>query len=371
MTDGTPSISSNSIPTGVDDITADWLNHVLGNDDSFGTITSIGIEHFGEGVGILGELARITITYADGHTGPATIVAKCQSPSPENQMLATVMGFYLREVNFYRHLADDVDLRVPHPYHADAGEGGVPFVLLIEDIVGARCPDQLTGLSIDEARAVIGALVPLHARYWDSPDLDDLDWLPPMNYELYKGGRDIGLALWTPYVERFGERVGPQMLAALEVGIDRYIDMLEHVVSFGASTFTHTDCRAENYLFGGSAGHDAITVIDFQLSTRHWGMWDVANLISGSLDPELRRRHEHEIVAWYVDQLNSAGVEYGLADALHQYRWCLLHIAVAGVIVSDIQGGNERGTQLLEQLFLRPVAAARDNAVWELLAELD
>ena len=33
--------------------------------------------------------------------------------------------------------------------------------------------------------------------------------------------------------------------------------MLHHVSAQPHLTFTHTDCRAENYLFGGSAGADA------------------------------------------------------------------------------------------------------------------
>lgn len=99
------------MPKQVDEITVDWLNEVL--DDEFGSIESIDITRFAEGVGILGELARLTLTYAPGETGPATLVAKCQSPSTENQHLSEMMGFYLREVNFYQHVANRVDIRVP------------------------------------------------------------------------------------------------------------------------------------------------------------------------------------------------------------------------------------------------------------------
>src|SRR5688572_22589485 len=94
-----------TIPAQIADITTSWLNQVLPSD--VGEVESFTATRFGEGVGILGELARLSLTYRDGpSSGPATIVAKCQSPAPENQFLGQVMGFYLREVNFYREVAD-------------------------------------------------------------------------------------------------------------------------------------------------------------------------------------------------------------------------------------------------------------------------
>lgn len=104
-----------------------------------------------------------------------------------------------------------------------------------------------------------------------------------------------------------------------------------------------------------------MTVIDFQLSTRHVGMWDVTNLIAGSMAPELRKEHEQAIIRGYVDQIVDAGIEYSFDEAMHQYRVCLLQQMAAQVITSDLQGGNERGAELLEQLHLRPVLAAIDN----------
>jgi hypothetical protein len=47
----------------------------------------------------------------------------------------------------------------------------------------------------------------------------------------------------------------------------------------------------------------------------------------------------------------------------------LLQSCTASVIVSDLQGGNDRGAELLEQLFLRPIITATDHRVGELLEE--
>lgn len=353
-------MANNTIPHSVDEIDAAWLNNVL--DDEFGTIESITIEHFAEGVGILGELARISLSYAAGQSGPATLVAKCPAASEENHFLAIAMGFYVREVNFYREVADRVDVRVPRSYHADTSETGVPFVLLIEDIEGATTPDQLNGISVDEADKIISAIVPLHVQFWGKlGELEALEWLPPMNNDLYKGGQPMGVALFPAFAEHFREQIPADVMERIGVSCERYAELLDYTTTVGAPTVTHTDCRAENYLFGGQEGSDTVTVIDFQLSTRHIGMWDVTNLIAGSMTTDLRRAHEHEIIGRYVDQITAHGIEYSMEQALREYRMCLLQQCPAQVITSDLAGGNDRGADLLEQLHLRPLFAAIDN----------
>ncbi len=358
----------NTIPAQVSDISTDWLNEVL--DGRTGTITGFTATRLGEGVGILGELARLDFSYADGHSGPATMIAKCQSEAPENRFLAQVMGFYLREVNFYREVAGSLDIRVPEAYHVDCAPDGVPFVLLIEDIAESVCPNQSAGISADDARRILAPVARLHARYWGSDELDEMEWLPPMNNALYQGGQAMALERFPAFAERFGERIGAEMLTTIERACNHYVDILHYVAGHGVNTFTHTDCRAENYLFGGSAGPDAVTMVDFQLCTRHFGPWDVANLIGGSMTPEVRRACETELVENYHRDLESLGVSgYSLEQCWREYRLSLLQMCTASVIVSDLQGGNERGAELLENLFMRPILAATDHNVGELLAE--
>jgi len=357
-----------NVPAQVAEITVEWMNEVL--DGRLGTVTDIKAERFAQGVGILGELARLHLTYETGHSGPATMIAKCQSPAPENQFLGRMMGFYEREVNFYREIATQLSIRVPHPYHADCDEGGLPFILLIEDISGARCPDQIAGITPAEASQIIDLVARLHAPFWDSPKLTEMAWLPPMNNPLYQAGQGMALERFPAFAERFSDRIGPEMLATIEQACHHYVDMLHHVSAQPHLTFTHTDCRAENYLFGGSAGADAVTMVDFQLCTKHFGPWDVANLIGGSMTPEVRRGCEAELIEQYHRTVTGLGVTgYTLEQCWHDYRMSLLQSCTASVIVSDLQGGNDRGAELLEQLFLRPIITATDHHVGDLLEE--
>ena len=256
---------------------------------------------------------------------------------------------------------------MPRPYHVAASDTGVPFVLVIEDIEGATTPNQLDGISVDEARRIIASVVPLHTQFWGTDEVMSLDWLPPMNNDMYKGGQPMATAAFPSFAEHFGDRIPADMLETIRVACDRYGELLDYSVSVGTPTFTHTDCRAENYLFGGPEGAGTTTLIDFQLSTRHVGMWDVTNLLAGSMDPDLRRAHEAELISFYVDQVRATGIDFTVDQAMKEYRMCLLHQTTAQVITSDLEGGNERGAALLEQLHLRPVLAAMDNDVHSVL----
>jgi Ecdysteroid kinase-like family len=356
------------VPAQCDDITVDWLNTHL--PDAMRGVASVRVENLGAGVGILGEVARLHLTYQAGVMGPATMVAKCQSTGAENIFIATIMGFYLREVNFYQQVASTVPMRVPTPYIAMSELSGAPFVLVMEDIVGSRCPNQIEGISVIDAERIIDTVSALHVHFWNNDELFGLDWLPPMNNPLYKGAKDLAIAKWEGFQTRFGSRVDPKVLDAVGRVIPKYPEMLDWWIGQGHPTFTHTDCRAENYLFGGSAGTDAVTMVDFQLCTRHVGAWDLANLVAGSLTPEVRRANETALVERYHANIVSGGItDYDLATCWRHYRASLLQQAFSSVVVSDLDPSNERGAELLEQLFMRPWLAAADHDVASFLDE--
>lgn len=357
-----------SVPAQCDDITVEWLNANLPT--GIGKVSSLRIENLGAGVGILGEVARLHLAYAEGEKGPATMVAKCQSMAAENVFIATLMGFYQREVNFYRQIANNVPMRVPTPYIVAADPTGAPFVLVMEEIVGSRCPNQIEGITVRDAENIIDTVASLHARFWNTDALFALDWLPPMNNPLYKGAKDLAIAKWDGFQERFAAKVDPQLLDTIGRLIPKYPELLDWWIEQGHPTFTHTDCRAENYLFGGSSGESTITMIDFQLCTRHVGAWDIANLLAGSLTPQTRRVNETALVERYHRNIVQAGIEgYDLDTCWRHYRASLLQQAFASVVVSDLDPSNERGADLLEQLFLRPWLAAADHDVESFLSE--
>lgn len=357
------------IPAQVDDITVEWLNERIGA--SVGLITDVSIQHIGEGVGILGEVARLQLTYADASNGPPTLIAKCQSAHPENVAISQMMGFYEREINFYNDLAADLDIRTPRCHLAEMAEGGAPFVLLLEEIEEAQMIDQVVGATLDEAAAIADVVAALHAGFWESDALATMTWLPPMNNPLYKGASGLVEANWDDFVTTWGHRVAPETIEWCAQLTPRYSEMLDWWQDNAPATLTHTDCRAENYLFGGSAGVGVVTMLDFQLSTRHVGTWDIANFLSMSVSVDNRRAWEHELVARYHAALVTGGVTgYDFDACWRDYRYCLIHQAWSQVAIANIDPGNDRGRLLLDEFVTRSFQAAADNNSGELLDEL-
>jgi aminoglycoside/choline kinase family phosphotransferase len=359
-----------AIPASAAAIDATWLNEVLAP-HGVGTISKVAAKNLGEGVGILAEVTRLTLTYENGQSGPGTLVAKVTSPAPENGFLCQMMGFYAREVSFYQQVAPTLTaVRAPRCYHADVSADGAQFILLLEEVRDARCPNQIEGISVNDANRIIDVVAALHIAHWDSPELDAMTWLPPMNNPLYKAGGAMGQANWAGFVESYGDELTTEMLDVAKRCVDNYPALLDWMVSLGHPTLTHTDCRAENYLFGGSAGDDAITVVDFQLCTRHVGVWDVANLVGASLLPEVRREHGESLVRRYHATIEAAGIDYSWETCWRDFLACILQQTSAQVITANLAGGNERGTALLRQLHVRPLLAAQDYDAGALLAEV-
>ncbi len=356
------------IPAQIADISADWLNQRLG--DGFGTITEATVANIGEGVGILGEVGRISLTYADGESGPASLIAKCQSQHEENIFLAQMMGFYVREVSFYQQLAATLDLRVPSCHIADMADGGVPFVLVLEDIEDARMIDQIEGASLEETLAIADMVAALHASYWNNDALFGLDWLPPMNNDLYKGASGLVDANWDDFVGKWSDKVDAGVLAACDQLRPRYAAMLDWWIDASPPTLAHTDCRAENYLFGTGANAGEVTMLDFQLATRHVGVYDIANFLGMSVSVENRQAWQDEVLTHYHQALVARGVTgYDFDQCVRDYRYCLMHQAFANIAVSNIDPGNERGRTLLDAFITRVFSAAADNNSVELLGE--
>lgn len=352
------------IPAQATDITAAWLDQRL----DVGTITGVSCEHIGEGVGVLGEVARLHLTYGPGEQGPPTVIAKCQSLHPDNIMLSQMMGFYEREVNFYRELAADLEMRVPQCHVAEIAEGGAPFVLVIEEITGARAIDQVEGATKADTEAIVETIAALHARFWDNEALYSLDWLPPMNNDLYKGAGALTEANWDGFVERWADKLPHEVLDWCAQLTPRYVDMVDWFAAERPLTFAHTDVRADNFLFGGSAGDGVVTVLDFQLGTRHVGAWDVANFLGASVTVENRRAWQSDVLATYHRALVDHGVSgYSLDELTRHYRLCTLHQAWSQIAVSNLDPGNERGRALLDAMVTRTFASALDNEGGELL----
>ena len=237
------------------EITPAWLSDVLGAD-----VAAVEVEDLGTGLGLLGEVARLLITYAEPGTGPERLIAKLQSPAAENQLRGHGHGLLRQGGQLLPVVVGDGRLRVPRRLHADIADDGAPFVLLLEEITDARTIDQIVGASYDDATRAIDLAVRLHAAFWSNDALAALEWLPPMNTPLNHLAGDLAVQKAPAFVAYWDGQLPAGSLEFVEAldTLPHYRDLLDWWVDQGHATYAHTDFRADNLLFGGSAGDDAV-----------------------------------------------------------------------------------------------------------------
>ena len=88
-------------------------------------------------------------------------------------------GAYLKEVNFYSKLRDEMHEFMPCPkiYGTFKGESDSQFCIAMEDMTlnwtGMSIPD---GVTLDDSKILVSQVAHMHAHYWKSPILTE-EWL--------------------------------------------------------------------------------------------------------------------------------------------------------------------------------------------------
>jgi hypothetical protein len=352
-----------SIPQSLGEFTPAWFNTYC---QFGGTVSGASAVRIGEGVGLLGQLARVELTYATGD-GPSSVVVKIASAIDAMVQMATQYGFYDREVSFYREAASQLD-NVPHCYFANMHESTAPFVIVMEDMSAHRMVDQVAGCGADDAHAIMRAAAKVHAKYWANDALDSLTWLPPVNNPLYKAAEGQYNALYDGFLERYGDGLSPygrQVADALRTSIGA---MQDQWFETRPLTLAHYDLRLDNVLFG--RGDDTnVYLIDWQLSAKQFGAFDVAYFIGWSMTDDVRRAITPSLITAYHDELVARGVpNYSRQTCEDDVRRGMLGVATMGVVGSmAVPAENERAQQLLDAYAQRSFAACDDLRPLEFL----
>lgn len=340
------------MPHTLDDLTAPWFAEVLGR-----PVASVEVERVGVGVGILAQLARAT--FDDG----TSVIVKYAAEHDETRGLAKLYGFYTTEVGFYRDMAArDLGLRLAGCLHADLGDDGERFVLVLEDLGGGRTYDQLDGCPVPAAERVVDTVAAFHAHWWNHPELAGMSWLRPLNNPLYKAGQAQVHAVLAPFEERFAGRYTPEAFAIARRWSDRMPDVYDELVDEHPVTVSHFDLRLDNFFFDLPDGAP-FALLDWQLSVRGPGTLDLAYFLGESLTVDDRRAHEHALVRRYNDGLVSNGVtDYPFERCWRDYVRGLVVTLSIPMVGSFMPMANDRAVKLVEAMVDRAMTAVGDHA---------
>lgn len=352
-----------------EELTPEWLTEALRtNVLSNATVTTAEVTPLGPGQGLIGSLFRVKLQYDDKERdAPTTLIAKLSARPGPIRDLATRFRMYERETHFYRELAGRVNLPTPKLYYANANEDG-GLTLLIEDMAPAQAGDLMAGTTLQEIDRLLEPLATMHAEWWDSPALDELDWLPSLNDPVaLEIASDVSGNAWDLFVANFGEHLPPKVRRIGDIlGNDRSV--LDRL-SAAPRTLVHADLRINNLMFDESGALRA--VLDWQSTVAARGPLDVARLFVNNLEPENRRLAEAELLPRYHRLLREKGVTgYSYRDCWEDYRLAIVNQFGQVIVLSSLLNIDEHlDEDLGPKTGTRLVVALLDLELLELFGE--
>ncbi len=354
------------IPT-PSDLDAAWFTKRLreaGHDDA----DVVGVARRQIGTGQIGTCYRYTLTLDRPDPAvPVSLVAKFPSDDELSRATGVQLRNYYREVQFYRLLANDLEISVPRCYYADIDGEGPEFVLVLEDMAPAEQGDQLAGCSPEVARAAVLELVGLQAPSWCREDLKSYDWLHASDVPV-EAMAAMYAQLLAPFLERYAHALEPEEQAIIaRVAESPDCPLFQPVGT--PFCLEHVDYRLDNMLIDARQSPPTVSVVDWQSVRVGKPMNDVAYFLGAGLVPEVRRDVEEGIVREYHDRLTAAGVtDYDWKRCWQDYRRGSFAGFGVTVIASMIVQQTERGDAMFITMARRHARHALDLQAVEFLA---
>ena len=299
------------------EIDAAWLTEAL---QAGGVDAKVRAFEAGQvGTGQIGDCVRFKLDYESAAPdAPRTVVGKFPSEGQESRSTGVQLGNYYREVKFYQLLQPQARITTPPCYFTDVNEETHNFVLIMGDMAPAEQGDQLAGVTLDQARIVIGEAAKLHSAFWQDEALDQYPWVmgttnapAPLDPELVAG-------LWTGFKQRYDGRVTPlaeKIGDAMTGNLEGYNDSRD-----GPRCLIHSDFRPDNMLFDPSGVQPPVTVVDWQSFGFGPGGADVGYFIAGAIPPALRQAEEAHLIDLYLSEMDRLGVsDYDRDNFLKHY----------------------------------------------------
>lgn len=347
-----------TLPSTPADIDAAWLDEHLPDEVRRGRrVVAVEAVDIGDGTGIFGQVARLTITFDDGST--TTVVAKLACTEPANLAVALALGIYDREINMFEHVLPISPMSAPQRHVAI--REGEQFVLIMEDLSPQwEVGDQVIGATVEQAAAIVDALVAFHVHWWEHPDLAGFTWLPRPDAPQYVAAVPAIYAAGIEPLQRdWSTRVSPESVALAVALAPRFEEIL-HRTAGGPVTLIHTDTRLDNIFFARD-GSGRVAFIDFQLALAGRGVADIAYLIGTSVPRDVAQPNWETLVRRWHAGVTAAGIDYPWADAVTHYREAALYyLSGAMSLIGTFDAGNSRGAAMVEAYCTRILAHVVD-----------
>ena len=351
----------NEIPKSASEITAEWMSVAL-NLETNNHVSEIKVEEMAEGVGFMGEVARLHLKFSDGIE--KTLISKIPTQDPNIRAMLAPAKVFEREARFFQQAQPLIPDITANCLHVAIDTENDDYLLILEDLSDMREGDQLNGCSVDDASSALEALAKLHSTFWGGKDIANFDWLPDINNDGMKVGREVYAQSLPGFLEAFGSSVDPENENLVQRFGENVYQLLDRLAAMPL-TVCHMDYRADNLFFGSDG---SVKMIDFQTFSRHGHAEDVGYFISQNMSIEDRRNNENDLLRTYHEALTAGGIDYSFDQLREDYRIGMLYGWVVPVFaVGTLDFSSERAVSLWTAVIERCQAAYLDHGVSDLL----
>jgi hypothetical protein len=321
------------IPSGVADLTPEFLSKALGRRVADVTLTPVG-------TGQVADSARIAFTWEDADAGPPTLVAKVTSSSEISRTIAGITRTYEIEVGFYNDLAPRIGVNAPRAHYAAHDPATGAYCVILDDLAPCEQGDQMRGCTPDEAALALRELPELHAPGHD-PARQASSWLKRREPSEADFASAYLTSLLPGFFERYADRLDDDVVAMTERAIPR---ASRAVPPAEGATIIHNDFRCDNLMFGAPR----VWVLDWQTVAIGDGALDLSYFLGGSLEVDDRRANEQALVRAYADDMRARGIAIDPDDCWTRYR----RHAFAGLIMAIGASMNVERTDRGDEMFI-------------------
>jgi hypothetical protein len=326
-----------------DDLTADWLTTAIGA----GEVSDFTFDRIGTGQ--MSECYRVALTYADGQTGPVSVVLKVAAADPSSRRTGLAMGLYEREVRFYTDIAPALHGPVAPCHHAAYDPETGVFDLLLGDAAPAVVGDEITGATIEQATMALTQLGRVHGPLLGDAALSGAEWInreSPLNQGLLA-------ALYAGFIDRYRDEIAPEHREVCDGVVSTFDAYLAAEAASGSPQgLIHGDYRLDNLLFGEQGAARPLTVVDWQTVT--WGpaLTDVAYFLGCALPVQHRRDHADALLRAYHDALG-ADAALTMDDVREGVRRQSFFGVVMAIVSPMLVERTERGDRMFMTMIER------------------
>lgn len=347
---------------GPDDVTAAWLSKILDTD-----VRAVRHERIGDGLVGLNLRVAIDVTDSDSHA-PSSVVIKLPSLDETSRATGVALRNYEREVKFYEHIAETVDIRVPHCWHGEWDEATGDFVLVLEDMAPAEQGDQIAGCDVERARNAVTELAKLHGPRWNDSALDDHEFLGrrtgPDDTTQLEGLWQMFFPGFLATYEKYLSSEAASLVGRFGPRLAAWMDARS-----GPVTITHGDYRLDNLLFETAAGGPPVTAVDWQTPGHGTPIADLAYFCGAGLLPAERRTAEAALIDDYVGAVRTYGAEIDREWVWTEYRREAFAGVIMAVVASQVVGGSDRSEAMFAAMATRHLQHALDLDSLDLIDE--